>query len=50
MMKTPLLRLILCCAILIVSLGLSCQGGGPPNVRAERVVMVSYDSLGANLA
>ena len=31
-------------------LAFACQGGGPPEVRAERVVMVSYDSLGADLA
>ncbi len=32
------------------SLAFACQGGGPPEIRAERVVMVSYDSLGADLA
>jgi len=33
-----------------LSLAFACQSGGPPEVRAERVVMVSYDSLGADLA
>jgi predicted AlkP superfamily phosphohydrolase/phosphomutase len=50
MKNTPLLRVIFCCAILALSLAFACQGGGPPDVRAERVVMVSYDSLGADLA
>ena len=33
-----------------LSMAFACQGGGPPEVRAERVVMVSYDSLGADFA
>jgi len=29
----------------------ACQSGGPPEgIRAERVVMVSYDSVGADVA
>ncbi len=31
-------------------LAFACQGGGPPEVRAERVVMVSFDGLGADFA
>ncbi len=50
MMKKPALRLVAFCATLVLSLAFSCQSGGPPEVRAERVVMVSYDSLGADLA
>jgi len=50
MMKTPALRLVVCVATVLLSLAFACQGGSPPNVRAERVVMVSYDSLGADLA
>jgi len=43
------LKLTLICAVGLC-LAFACQGGGPPEVRAERVVMVSYDSLGADLA
>ena len=31
-------------------LAFACQSAGPPEINAERVVMVSYDSLGADLA
>jgi len=31
-------------------LAFACQSGGTPDIRAERVVMVSYDSLGADIA
>ena len=50
MLKKPLLRLAIFFFAATVSLAFACQGGGPPEVRAERVVMVSYDSLGADLA
>jgi len=50
MLKKPLLRLAIFCVAATVSLAFACQSGGPPEVRAERVVMVSYDSLGADLA
>ena len=50
MLKKPLLRLAIFFVAATISLAFACQGGGPPEVRAERVVMVSYDSLGADLA
>jgi hypothetical protein len=31
-------------------LAFACQGAGPPEIRAARVLMVSYDALGADLA
>ena len=43
-------RLAIVCLVGFFSLAFACQSGGPPEVRAERVVMVSYDSLGADLA
>jgi len=33
-----------------LSLAFACQGDQPPDIRAERVVMISYDSVGADLA
>ena len=50
MLKKPLFRLAIISVAATVSLAFACQSGGPPEVRAERVVMVSYDSLGADLA
>ena len=50
MLKKPLFRLAIFFVAATVSLAFACQSGGPPEVRAERVVMVSYDSLGADLA
>jgi len=50
MLKKPLLRLAILFVAATGSLAFACQGGGPPEVRAERVVLVSYDSLGADLA
>jgi predicted AlkP superfamily phosphohydrolase/phosphomutase len=50
MLKKPSLRLAVLCAVAVLSLAFACQSGGPPDIRAERVVMVSYDSLGAKLA
>jgi len=48
--NTIISRLAIVCLVGFFSLAFACQGGGPPEVRAERVVMVSYDSLGADLA
>jgi predicted AlkP superfamily phosphohydrolase/phosphomutase len=50
MMKKRHFRLAVSFLAATLSLALACQSGGPPEVRAERVVMVSYDSLGADLA
>jgi predicted AlkP superfamily phosphohydrolase/phosphomutase len=50
MLKKPLLRLAIACVVATLSLAFACRSGGPPEIRAERVVMVSYDSLGADLA
>jgi predicted AlkP superfamily phosphohydrolase/phosphomutase len=43
-------RLSVGCVAVVLSLAFACQSGGPPEVRADRVVMVSFDSLGADLA
>jgi predicted AlkP superfamily phosphohydrolase/phosphomutase len=48
--NSTLSRLLVLGVVGFLSLAFACQGGGPPEVRAERVVMVSYDSLGADLA
>ena len=48
--KRTLSRLAVFGVVVFLSLGFACRSGGPPDVRAERVVMVSYDSLGADLA
>ncbi len=50
MVKKPRLRLAVFCVAATVSLAFACQSAGPPEILAERVVMVSYDSLGADLA
>jgi predicted AlkP superfamily phosphohydrolase/phosphomutase len=50
MLKKRGFRLSVGCVAAILSLAFACQRGGPPEVRADRVVMVSYDSLGADLA
>ncbi len=50
MLKKPILHLAFTSAVATLSLAFACQSGGPPDIRAERVVMVSYDSLGADLA
>jgi len=34
----------------MLSLAFACQSGGPPEIRAERVVLVSFDGVGADLA
>ena len=48
MLKTAVLRLAIVCVALVFSF--ACQSGGPLEIRAERVVMVSYDGVGADLA
>jgi len=48
--KRTLSRLAVFGVVVFLSLAFACQSSGPPEVRAERVVMVSYDSLGADLA
>ncbi len=35
---------------IVLSLAFACQSSGPPDVHAERVLLVSYDSVGADLA
>jgi len=50
MLNKPLLRLAAFAVAAVISVAFACQSIGPPNVRAERVVMVSYDSIGADLA
>ena len=48
--KRTFSRLAVFGVVVFLSLGFACRSGGPPDVRAERVVMVSYDSLGADVA
>jgi len=50
MLKTPVLRWLTAAVAATLSLAFACQSGGPPDIRADRVVMVSYDSVGADLA
>jgi predicted AlkP superfamily pyrophosphatase or phosphodiesterase len=50
MLKTLLLRIAVLCVAIALSLAFACQSGGPPEIRAERVVMVSFDGVGADLA
>ena len=50
MLKTPALRVLVVCTAVVLSLAFACQSGGPPEIRAERVVMVSFDGVGADLA
>ena len=50
MLKTPALRVLVVCTAVMLSLAFACQSGGPPEIRAERVVMVSFDGVGADLA
>ena len=50
MLKTHLLRSTALGATVVLSLAFACQSAAPPDVRAERVLMVSYDSVGADLA
>ena len=50
MLKTHILRFMTLSTALLLSLAFACQGDQPPDIRAERVVMVSYDSVGADLA
>jgi predicted AlkP superfamily phosphohydrolase/phosphomutase len=50
MLNKPGFRVALISAVTALSLAFACQSGGPPEVRADRVLMISYDSLGADLA
>jgi len=50
MLKTPLSRLLTVGVVGFLSLAVACQEDGPPQARAERVVVVSYDGVGADLA
>jgi predicted AlkP superfamily phosphohydrolase/phosphomutase len=50
MLKSPARSLLVVVAG-ILSLAFACRGGGPAaDIRAERVVLVSYDAVGADLA
>jgi len=50
MLKKTLLRFVITCVATTICLAFACQSAGPPDVRAERVLMVSYDSVGADIA
>ena len=50
MLNNPSLRLAAFSIAATISLAFACQSAAPPEILAERVVMVSYDSLGADLA
>ena len=51
MLKKRLLCLAAVCAAVSLSLASACRSGEPPeDIRAERVLMVSYDAVGADLA
>ena len=50
MLKTPSLRFLAAAIVATLSLAFACQSAAPPDVRAERVVLISYDSVGADLA
>ena len=50
MLKTRLLRCVIAAVAVQLSLAFACQGDQPPDIRAERVLMISYDSVGADLA
>ena len=50
MLKPSLPRLLAFGVIAFFSLAVACQKGGLGDVHAERVVMVSYDGVGADLA
>ncbi len=50
MLKEPLLRVLAVGVVGLLSLAVACQEGGPPHGRAGRVVMVSFDGVGADLA
>ena len=51
MTKNNLVRFVVLCAAAVLCSAFACQSGGPPeDIRAERVVMVSYDSVGADVA
>jgi predicted AlkP superfamily phosphohydrolase/phosphomutase len=51
MATTPAQRLVTFASLTLCVLAAACSSGGPqPEVRAERVLMVSYDAVGADLA
>jgi predicted AlkP superfamily phosphohydrolase/phosphomutase len=51
MSTTPAQRLVTVASLSLCVLAAACSSGGPPpEVRAERVLMVSYDAVGADLA
>jgi predicted AlkP superfamily phosphohydrolase/phosphomutase len=51
MIKASFFRVAVLGVVAALSLTLACQSGGPPEgIRADRVVMVSYDSVGADVA
>jgi len=50
MPKSRLIRSLGVAAVSFLSLGLACRSGDPQQARAERVVMVSFDGVGADLA
>jgi predicted AlkP superfamily phosphohydrolase/phosphomutase len=50
MVNSPALRIAIFSLGSSLSLAFACQTGRPPEIRAERVVMVSFDSLGAEVA
>jgi predicted AlkP superfamily phosphohydrolase/phosphomutase len=50
MLRASLLRFATAAAAVALSLAFACQSGVPEGVRADRVVLVSYDAVGADLA
>jgi hypothetical protein len=50
MLKNSARRVAIFCVAATLSFAFACQSAGPPEIRAERVLMISYDSLGADLA
>jgi predicted AlkP superfamily phosphohydrolase/phosphomutase len=50
MLKKPSLRVVSLVAAVTLSLAFACQGSGPQDIHAKRVVMISYDAVGADLA
>ena len=50
MFRAPFLRIAGVLVASFLAFAFACQSGPPNDVRAERVVMVSYDGVGADLA
>jgi len=50
MLKSPFLRLAVFAIAVTFSLAPACRSGRPEGARAERVVLVSFDGVGADLA